>query len=161
MTSLMYSVTLGLVLFVLSDVSSSSKVLLRSRSLRTRRDVSVDQLIDLCKFSCPNGRPPIHNPGHTPGSNGCGSYGVNVDLKRCPYLTQCCNGHDVCYDVCGTSRDSCDDTFRTCTQQAPGLPDADTTFFCRNAGMAMYYVVRAAGCSAFKNAQGNACLCPP
>jgi secretory phospholipase A2 len=114
----------------------------------------------VCKFLCEIGSP-IQDPDHTPGHNGCGSYGFNVEFKRCPYLTECCNKHDVCYDACGTSRDECDDVFRDCTTKSASLRsmDAETRGLCSSYGHVMYYTVRLAGCPAFKNAQEKACIC--
>jgi len=112
-----------------------------------------------CIYQCDNGGTAVDNPEHRPSYNGCGSYGVGIDFNKCGYLNGCCNLHDLCYDRCGTSRDRCDDEFRACTSNAPSTMIKDAKGFCSAAGETMYYLVRLAGCSAFKSAQKNACIC--
>jgi secretory phospholipase A2 len=111
-----------------------------------------------CLFQCKVGSP-VQNPDHKPSFNGCGSYGIHIDFNRCAYLTACCNAHDLCYDTCLTSRDECDNSFRECNSNPVQFLDKDTKGLCTATGEAMYFAVRLAGCSAFKNAQANACIC--
>lgn len=126
-------------------------------------DDLVDDDLDLdtrtgCAFECEKGTP-VQNPDYRPSHNGCGSYGVNVDLKTCPYLTVCCNRHDFCYGRCGTDRDLCDSWFKTCTQNPPASYNGLRKGLCKSVGNGMYYAVRALGCRAFKNAQKKSCIC--
>jgi len=112
----------------------------------------------VCEFLCKVGRPESR-PGYKPSTNGCGSYGVNVDFRLCSYLTTCCNSHDICYGTCKKSRDQCDDSFRDCTQRPPSSLNAAAKLTCKVAGQAMYGIVRVAGCPAFKSSQDEACIC--
>lgn len=48
--------------------------------------------------------------------NGCGPSGIlGLLVPECPLRLACftpaCNNHDLCYDTCGTSRDTCDAAF--------------------------------------------------
>ncbi|KAF2430678.1 hypothetical protein EJ08DRAFT_678973 [Tothia fuscella] len=50
------------------------------------------------------------------GVNGCGAdNGMKFPDFR---FEACCNGHDLCYDNCGTTWEDCNDTFRKCMQDA-------------------------------------------
>ena len=61
---------------------------------------------------CPNNRVPKQN--HTPATNGCGPQ-AGVDFVPDDFgdysFTGPCNGHDVCYGTCGSSKAQCDDQF--------------------------------------------------
>merc|ERR1719231_1311355 len=49
------------------------------------------------------------------GANGCGPAGLQV--REDFGLHRCCNAHDVCFSVCGTSFDWCEQRFKSCMQQ--------------------------------------------
>jgi len=34
-----------------------------------------------------------------------------------PGLTECCNTHDYCYDICGTDKSACDKDFQKCVKK--------------------------------------------
>lgn len=59
--------------------------------------------------------------GHVPKSNGCGSLSVFFDdSDNSPVFvekefTECCDGHDICYDTCQEDKDMCDIRFE-CTE---------------------------------------------
>ena len=65
---------------------------------------------------------PICDPGELPAPtenqeykfecNGCGPKGMQV--KESFGLYKCCNGHDLCYSTCGTSKDFCERVFKAC-----------------------------------------------
>jgi secretory phospholipase A2 len=48
-------------------------------------------------------------------ANGCGPTGMQVDE---PFgLFKCCNGHDICYGICGASHKFCEKAFRICMKK--------------------------------------------
>lgn len=58
---------------------------------------------------------PTENAEYKFECNGCGPKGMQVSE---PYgLFKCCNGHDLCYSTCGTEKDFCEKTFRSCMKQ--------------------------------------------
>jgi len=114
----------------------------------------------VCEFLCKVGRPESR-PGYKPATNGCGSYGVNVDFMNCSYLNTCCAYHDICYGICTVGHDQCDSMFWFCTQSPPFMEGFDVTAqqICKLTGQAIYGIAKAAGCPAFKSAQDKACIC--
>jgi secretory phospholipase A2 len=120
-------------------------------------EISVVMTQESCNFQCKTGKP-VHNPSHTPGHNGCGAHGLEIHFKHCAYLNACCNQHDLCYDMCGNSRDRCDDLFKTCNN-APKNVQPQLIDGCLSAGSLMFTTVSFFGCAAYNNAQKNACLC--
>lgn len=66
---------------------------------------------------CPVGQveAPTENPEYKFECNGCGPKGMQVAE---PYgLFKCCNGHDLCYSTCGTKKEFCEKTFKSCMKQ--------------------------------------------
>jgi secretory phospholipase A2 len=119
--------------------------------------VALGTLTDGCAYKCANGATPTQNPAEPPSSNGCGSYNITVDMKTCPYLNECCNQHDICYDQCGTSRAACDLALYNCTQHPPA--DCILKVYCKLFGLGMYNGVNVLACDAFLNAQKRVCSC--
>jgi len=111
-----------------------------------------------CDFTCKNGRA-FPNPNYIATPNGCGSYGLTVEISLCPYLTNCCNKHDFCYGRCGEARSVCDDAFKECNNMPPSTMNWFTQGICKAAGKTMYFAVRVGGCPAFKKGQEKACIC--
>lgn len=42
---------------------------------------------------CGTGLKPVPKEGHEPHSNGCGSYGMQVDTSQLPGFEECCDVH--------------------------------------------------------------------
>lgn len=122
-----------------------------------------DLLTGECVFSCPNGAVPKAKKGHTPSSNGCGSYGFNLDVDGLPELTSCCDTHDKCYDTCNSNREKCDSDFKKCLMRM--CKDLKSSLTkeeyagCKSTSELMHTGMIALGCSAYKSAQTNACTC--
>jgi secretory phospholipase A2 len=117
-----------------------------------------------CKYTCKNGNKPVQEPGHTPSSNGCGSYGIKVDVDDVPGMEDCCHKHDYCYDTCNSERVKCDKKFKACLQEtckkaqsskSKKVSDKD----CRTAADLLYSASAALGCEPFLKAQEKACTC--
>lgn len=47
-------------------------------------------------------------------ANGCGPQGIRIDASW--GLLKCCNGHDLCFGVCGTSFKFCESRFKKCME---------------------------------------------
>lgn len=63
---------------------------------------------------CPDGQSPAPtaNPDYKFECNGCGPKGMQVQENFGLY--KCCNGHDLCYSTCGTTKDYCEKVFKSC-----------------------------------------------
>ena len=55
---------------------------------------------------------PTENEDYKFECNGCGPKGMQVSENFGLY--KCCNGHDLCYATCGTSKDYCENVFKKC-----------------------------------------------
>ncbi|XP_063445589.1 group XIIA secretory phospholipase A2-like isoform X1 [Mytilus trossulus] len=146
--------------------------------LMTSFGEAIDGLADLaegktieCKYKCRSGIKAIPHPDHTPTSNGCGSFGIEFDTGNLPQMTECCDVHDKCYDICNTDKETCDKDFRQCLLVMCGKlgddlnkEEAEVPKFmfgkgCEATAEIMYRGTLALGCSPYKKAQKNACLC--
>ncbi|WAQ95910.1 PG12B-like protein [Mya arenaria] len=117
-----------------------------------------------CKFTCPNGDVPKPRPGHRPSSNGCGSYGIQIDVDEIPGGTKCCDVHDKCYDTCNNDRATCDKKFKECLYDScKGLRKTGKISFkdCKAASDIMYSGANTFGCGSYREAQQKACTCQP
>ena len=88
---------------------------------------------------------------------------MNVDEH--PGFESCCNRHDICYDTCNSDRTKCDDDFKTCLRYACDLESVHSQHNkkklqqCHQMVDIMHSGTVGLGCTAFKEAQRNACLC--
>ena len=48
-------------------------------------------------------------------ANGCGPQGMQLNDEY--GLEVCCNGHDICYGLCGTDFQQCENTFKKCMKK--------------------------------------------
>jgi len=129
----------------------------------------VDNTIEEdCYFECPRGKKVEANKKHVKTSNGCGSLDIIFDDSENSYIhvekefSDCCGDHDECYDTCGEDKDLCDLAFRKCLYR--GCRKDDHKKFldnkkCKLKAKLFYMAVVGVGCSPFKEAQKNACLC--
>ncbi|KAL3876610.1 hypothetical protein ACJMK2_034432 [Sinanodonta woodiana] len=116
-----------------------------------------------CVYRCKDGGKPKPRPGHTPSSNGCGSFGLELDTSTLPAMTKCCDAHDECYDTCNKDKLECDKKFKKClekmcTKLEPDLND-DESRGCRATAMLMSSGTQALGCQAYLDSQKTACEC--
>ncbi|CAB4022907.1 group XIIA secretory phospholipase A2-like [Paramuricea clavata] len=116
-----------------------------------------------CKMDCPKDSVPLPRPGHVPSSNGCGSLGIKLDTSMFPGFEKCCDSHDKCYDTCNEDRDQCDAVFKDCLyavcDEVKKVRSSDQAQLCENAGGVMHAAAMGLGCTAFTQAQSNACVC--
>ncbi|KAL8592683.1 hypothetical protein ACOMHN_037623 [Nucella lapillus] len=117
-----------------------------------------------CIYKCSNGGKPVKKPQHKPTANGCGSFGVKLDLTHVPAIERCCNEHDVCYDTCNRPKDTCDVDFKDClTRTCKDFKKHVSRKFyegCQSTADLMYAATMALGCKPYKDSQRDACLCP-
>ncbi|KAK3601802.1 hypothetical protein CHS0354_041718 [Potamilus streckersoni] len=165
----------GLVMTVKSAVDKKSNTFNLKNSGNDIDELSnslndvVDSLANLfgsdtsCKFRCNDGGKPKPRPGHKPSSNGCGSFGLELDTSTLPVMTKCCDAHDECYDTCNKDKLECDKKFKKCLEKMckklePDLND-DESVGCRATAMLMSSGTQALGCQAYLDSQKTACEC--
>jgi len=113
-----------------------------------------------CTYRCPSGKTGVKNETHVPSSNGCSSKGgPKVSPKECPYLTDCCNTHDICYGTFGQSKAVCDTAFRTCNKRVPSDMSTSLQKKCIGYGARMEFAVKRFGCRAYRRSQSAATIC--
>lgn len=132
---------------------------------------TLDQLIQVlaalnpdlnCGKICLTGHP-VPRAGYQSSSDGCGSQGAKVPVELCPYMTACCDVHDICYDTCGASQKVCDDKLYACLSDNTSLSQLtpDNKLECQTEAALMYLGVRLLGCEPFFKSQNSSCDCSP
>jgi len=106
---------------------------------------------------CTNGRVAVPRAGYEAKSNGCGSYGVNIDTGF--NFTPCCDKHDECYGICGTAKSTCDKAFDKCLKKVCKQQTASAKASCESTASLFSLGTTALGCNAFLDAQREACEC--
>lgn len=116
-----------------------------------------------CKYGCKKGAKPVPREGHVPKSNGCGSFGIQLDTSALPQMTKCCDAHDHCYDTCNKDRDQCDNDFKKCLDDMCEKlkPDITKNQYegCKETANLIYGGTTALGCAPYLTAQEKACQC--
>lgn len=140
----------------------------------------IHPIADLAK--CPRRSP---NASHKPGFNGCGGSGISSAVPDNPmyathfadllYLaiygtssgdfTNACNGHDICYDTCNSTKSTCDSNFgggmdAVCDRDYSGALATGYRLECK-AFSSLYRSTVSAIESFYEAAQKNACDCCP
>ncbi|XP_061169064.1 group XIIA secretory phospholipase A2-like [Saccostrea echinata] len=124
---------------------------------------SLDTINSPCKFKCPNGVIPKERKNHIRSSNGCGTFGIEIDTSSVPLMTSCCDDHDFCYDKCNNDKEKCDNDFKTCLlnmckKMKNGLK-SDEYEGCKATAELMFTGTNMLGCNSYKEAQAKACDC--
>ena len=78
-----------------------------------------------------------------------------ADSATKPYES-CCHQWHACYQICGTSKKTCDTTFESCAKDACGADDKCIKDIELNTMM-----MQLGGCKKFDEAQYQACECAP
>lgn len=118
-----------------------------------------------CIFKCPKNRIPVMNLNHVPQSNGCGSLGMFFEKEDLPRaeMVDCCNDHDLCYDTCGSDKEDCDRKFKRCLYSICDVNKKELDLIsekkCKGGAKLLYMATMALGCTAYKEAQREACSC--
>ncbi|KAL6059042.1 Group XIIA secretory phospholipase A2 [Balamuthia mandrillaris] len=73
---------------------------------------------DLCQPQCPAGQVAVRDPSYVPDvnadNNNCGP-GIIENFLPDPFdFTECCLGHDLCWQDCRYSKEQCDQQFYHC-----------------------------------------------
>ncbi|CAG5135604.1 unnamed protein product [Candidula unifasciata] len=117
-----------------------------------------------CRYTCPNGSKPKRRKNHIPSTNGCGSFGFQLEKYiSVKELTSCCDEHDICYDTCNNSKETCDNAFKICLeklcQSIRKAVKKDVYEVCVSTADMMYAGTVALGCKPYKDCQKKACTC--
>lgn len=92
-------------------------------------------------------------------ANGCGPQGMQI--KEEFGLYKCCNGHDVCFEVCGTTHKFCEDKFSSCMAKVCESPLNGTTEECIAQSKSFSVLTRSFGQSYHLESQKESCDCLP
>lgn len=118
-----------------------------------------------CLYTCRNGANPRQNPLYVATSNGCGAYGLKLDLSDLPNIEKCCEAHDICYGTCNQLMDECDNRFSWCLKEVCEEMESDMqlneeeTEGCMMVAQLMSSTVQSLGCGAYLDSQAEACMC--
>jgi len=113
-----------------------------------------------CTYECKPGEKLVKRRDYVSKGNGCGSYGITVEIELYPGVTDCCNVHDKCYDKCGVDKAKCDAAVKECMEKyCLTLSSSEAQTDCSSLGKIGYGSTAMLGCTAFQEAQKTACVC--
>merc|ERR1739841_111808 len=121
--------------------------------------------VSKCSYKCPNGNAPVRNLTANTRYNGCGSYGLIMDVSSYPGFLDCCIAHDRCYSTCNSGQNTCDHSFKSCLKvkcnwnAKDGVHDEAMTDTCFALAETMHLVVELFGCNAYQGGQEFSCIC--
>lgn len=116
-----------------------------------------------CKlYSCDKGYEPVPKKKMrftSPGCDAMGAGGINLfgpeeDEDGKPYET-CCHQWHACYQICGTSKQSCDENYNKCVE----IKCKDADEYCVEQANQSMMMSNLGGCKSFELAQSQACDC--
>lgn len=117
------------------------------------------------EFKCRDGYV-RRSSGHQAQPNGCGPASdpqfTAALSKSFPGFVEMCNNHDICYGTCGKPKALCDNEFwEEMMDYCKSWQKNSTEFFRQCNSLANIYAaaVKALGCSAYTDAQKQACYC--
>jgi len=120
-----------------------------------------------CKpFSCSKGYAPVQKKrGLKFTSAGCDAMGGgammftgNKEQEEKPYES-CCDQWHACFQICGTNKQSCDDTFKKCVDTT--CEETDEREKCQESAKITIMMLGLSPCKQFEGAQAKACECVP
>lgn len=114
------------------------------------------------KFKCAGGLTPVPKSRQKYESTGCGGMQggaqmitISTDEKEDEKaFSPCCDQWHACYGVCGMSKKSCDDGYKTCWEKRCGKDEECQ----KDADMAGIFI-KFGGCAKYNSAQYMACEC--
>ena len=120
-----------------------------------------------CDIVCPANHFPFQKPNHEYTIDGCGSYNININFGAfgMQEFTECCNVHDVCYEICDGTQAGCDGTFQDCLMGQCDKWAAESNWSsvrklaCQGTAKVMYLAVTNLGCKAYRESKIKACDC--
>ncbi|CAI5723529.1 unnamed protein product [Peronospora destructor] len=93
-------------------------------------------------------------------SNGCGTSGMSISSGK--DFQECCDWHDACYSVCGMPKANCEKRFQKCMKvKCREIRSQKKREECMSTAKVFYIGANMVGCSAFEDAQKEACECVP
>jgi secretory phospholipase A2 len=109
-------------------------------------------------FRCSGGYTPTPKSRLKFESTGCSSMGAGIVMstgqEEEKAFAPCCDQWHACYQICGMAKKTCDDEFKTCSDELCG-DDEDCT---KSAGISAM-MTRMQGCQKYDQAQYQACEC--
>jgi Group XII secretory phospholipase A2 precursor (PLA2G12) len=114
------------------------------------------------KFKCAGGLTPVPKSRQKYESTGCGGMQggaqmitvSNNEKEDEQAFSPCCDQWHACYSVCGMSKQSCDDGYKTCWEKRCGKDEECK----KDADMAGIFI-KFGGCHTYNSAQYMACEC--
>jgi len=100
---------------------------------------------------------PTENPNYKIEANGCGPAGMQVPEEF--GLFKCCNGHDLCFGVCGTTHQYCEKVFKKCMAKVCKGHSGGKQAECRKQADSFSGMTGAFGGGFHVNGQKRACDC--
>lgn len=92
-------------------------------------------------------------------ANGCGPQGLQI--KENFGLYRCCNAHDICFSVCGTTHKLCEDQFEQCMKKVCKKPESGSKKDCKAQAKSFSSLTRTMGVGFHKASQEETCNCLP
>lgn len=135
-------------------------------------DTWADQVVDNankeeCFFLCPRGQDALPREGFNITPTGCSTFGIQIKDEDLPSknMKLCCNQQQECYHRCNSSKLTCDKDFRDCLHKqcviiTKGKEPKHLTI-CDTATKLLLMGILSFGCKTYKDAQKEACVCPP
>mmetsp|Transcript_25290 Transcript_25290/g.53709 ORF Transcript_25290/g.53709 Transcript_25290/m.53709 type:complete len:246 (+) Transcript_25290:236-973(+) len=110
---------------------------------------------------CEPGQVAVPKPGNHLNfvANGCGPEGLKIDEKHGLY--RCCNFHDVCFSVCGTTHEWCERQFKSCMKRVCKQPDSGDKEGCKKQAQSFTSMTGAFGGAFHVTSQEASCECVP
>lgn len=113
--------------------------------------------------------PPLCGPGQEAvpkmdqheklSANGCGPQGMQIQE---PFgLYRCCNGHDVCFSVCGTTHAFCEQEFQNCMKEVCKNPLQGKKKDCKQQAKTFSVLTKSFGADFHSDSQRETCQCVP
>jgi len=108
---------------------------------------------------CKKGKMPAPKMDHHEqmSANGCGPQGFQI--KEAYGLHKCCNGHDVCFSVCGTSHEFCEKEFSRCMKKICKTPLEGSPKECKQQAKAFSKLTKTLGKAFHSKSQEMSCDC--
>lgn len=90
-------------------------------------------------------------------ANGCGPQGMQI--KEPHGLFRCCNFHDICFSVCGTTHDWCEKEFTKCMKRVCKKPESNDKESCEEQADSFSSLTKSFGAGFHQSSQKLSCKC--
>lgn len=90
-------------------------------------------------------------------ANGCGPQGMRIDEEH--GLFRCCNFHDICFSVCGTTHQWCEKQFEKCMRRVCKNPASGEKHACKEQAQTFSSMTQMFGMGFHSTSQQASCTC--